>query len=112
MLFLVPDKPYVTQESDAAAILDFFAPPKSAGDEAHLDVSTAGQVTVLLLADDVITLPGQGTQTRIGVYPLRMHWAQGDWKILQPDTATSYRSLAAAPGSPQAAASGWQELTQ
>jgi hypothetical protein len=73
---------------------------------------TAGQVTVLLLAADVITLPGQGTQTRIGVYPLRMHWAEGDWKILRSDAATSYSSLSAEPGSPQAAASGWQELTQ
>jgi hypothetical protein len=69
-------------------------------------------VTVLLLADDVITLPDQGTQTRVGVYPLRMRWADGDWKILQPDTATSYSSLTAEPGSPQAAASGWEELTQ
>ncbi len=73
---------------------------------------TAGQVTVLLLADDIITLPGQGTQTRIGVYPLRMHWAGGDWKILPPDTAVSYVSLDAEPGSPQAASSGWQELSQ
>jgi hypothetical protein len=72
---------------------------------------TGRQATVLLLADDVITLPEQGTQTRIGVYPLRMHWAEGDWKILQPDNATSYSPLSAEPGSPQAAAIGWQELT-
>ncbi len=72
---------------------------------------TAGQVTVLLLADDVITLPGQGTQTRIGIYPLRMHWAEGDWKILRPDTAVTYSFLSAEPGSAQAAADGWQELT-
>ena len=72
---------------------------------------TADQVTVLLLADDVLTLPGQGTQTRVGVYPLRMHWAEDDWKILQPDTRTSYSQLGAVPGTAQAAADGWQEMT-
>ncbi len=72
---------------------------------------TADQVTVLLLADDVLTLPGQGTQTRVGVYPLRMHWAGDDWKILQPDTRTSYSQLSAVPGTAQAAANGWQEMT-
>ena len=72
---------------------------------------TADQVTVLLLADDVLTLPGQGTQTRVGVYPLRMHWAEDDWKILQPDTHTSYSQLSAVPGTAQATANGWQEMT-
>lgn len=69
------------------------------------------QVTVLLLADDVITLPGLSTQTRVGVYPLRMHWAQDDWKLLRPDPSASYSFLTAAPGSAQAAADGWKELT-
>jgi hypothetical protein len=72
---------------------------------------TSDQVTVLLLCDFVATVPGQGTQTRIGVFPLRMHWASGDWKILPPVT-TDYSSLGAEPGSPQAAASGWQQLMQ
>jgi len=71
---------------------------------------TPDQVTVLLLSDFVITLPAQGTQTRIAVYPLSMHWAQDDWKILAPGS-TSYVKLAAEPGSPQAASDGWQELT-
>jgi hypothetical protein len=61
------------------------------------DVS-ADQVTVLLLADYVSTVPGQGTQTSIGVFPLRMHWAEGDWKILPPGSA-DYSGLAAGPGS-------------
>ncbi len=72
--------------------------------------ATADQVTVLLLADYVLTLPGQGTQTRVVVYPLRMHWAAGDWKILRPDDSAGYSGLSAEPGSAQAAASGWQEL--
>jgi hypothetical protein len=45
------DIPWKLEESDAAAILDFFAPPKPAGDEAHLDVSSAGQVTVQFVTD-------------------------------------------------------------
>lgn len=71
---------------------------------------TPDQVTVLLLSDFVTTLPDQGTQTRVGVYPLRMHWAQDDWKILAPDNA-SYLKLAVEPGSTEAASDGWQELT-
>jgi hypothetical protein len=71
---------------------------------------TPDQVTVLLLADYITTLPGQGTQTSIGVYPLQMGWADSDWKIFPPSTV-SYSSLAAEPGSPQAASDGWQELT-
>ena len=72
---------------------------------------TPDQVTVLLLADDVLTLPSQGTQTRVGVYPLRMHWAEDDWKILRPGTRTSYVHLSAVPGTAQAAGLGWQEMT-
>ena len=45
------DIPWKLEETDAAAILDFFAPPKSAGDEAHLDVNTGGQVTVQFVTD-------------------------------------------------------------
>lgn len=71
---------------------------------------TASQVTVLLLCDYVTTLPGAGTQARVSVYPLRMHWAQGDWKILTP-ASTSYSGLGAEPGSAQAASDGWQELS-
>jgi hypothetical protein len=70
---------------------------------------TAARVTVLLLCDFTATVPGQGTQTRIGVFPVRLHWHAGDWKILAPGTA-GYAGLAAEPASPQAAALGWQEL--
>jgi hypothetical protein len=72
---------------------------------------TADRVTVLLLCDFIATVPGQGTQTRIGVFPLPMHWTSGDWKILPPVT-TDYSSLSAEPDSPQAAASGWKPLLQ
>ena len=45
------DIPWKLEESDATAVLDFFALPKPAGDEAHLDISTAGQVTVQFVTD-------------------------------------------------------------
>ena len=45
------DIPWKLEESDASAVLDLFAPPKPAGDEAHLDISTAGQVTVQFVTD-------------------------------------------------------------
>jgi len=70
---------------------------------------TADLVTVLLLCDFTTTVRGDGTQTSIGVFPVRLHWYAGDWKILAPGTA-SYAGLVAEPASPQAAALGWQEL--
>ena len=69
------------------------------------------QVTVLLLARYTTSLPGTGTKSSNAVFPLRMHWAGGDWKVLKPD-GTTYTSLAAAPGSDQASSLGWQELGQ
>lgn len=72
---------------------------------------TPGQVTVLLLASDIITLPTQGTQSRVGVYPLRMHWTEDDWKILTPDPKANYAKLSAVPGTPAAASLGWQVMT-
>jgi hypothetical protein len=70
---------------------------------------TADRVTVLLLCDATTSRPGQGTQTRVAVFPLQMHWAQADWKVASVGT-DSYASLAAEPFSPRAAALGWQEL--
>jgi hypothetical protein len=72
------------------------------------DVSP-NRVTVLLLADIIATTPGGGTTTKVGVFPVALHWAQGDWKVL-PTPATSYSALAAEPGSAQAASLGWQQL--
>lgn len=45
------DIPWKLEDSDPAPILDFFAPPKQAGDEAHVDVSAAGQVTMQFVTD-------------------------------------------------------------
>jgi hypothetical protein len=72
------------------------------------DVS-ADRVTVLLLSDIIATTPGGGTTAKVGVFPVALHWAQGDWKAL-PAPATDYSGLTAEPGSAQAASLGWQEL--
>ncbi|MEU9889989.1 hypothetical protein AB0M95_13025 [Sphaerisporangium sp. NPDC051017] len=72
---------------------------------------TTDSVTVLLLGYLQTTLPGQEPQNRIGVFPLRMHWAAGDWKVPAPTLSADYSGLQAAPGSPEAAALGWLPLT-
>lgn len=71
---------------------------------------SAGRVTVLLLGYYAISLPQQQPRTQIGVYPATMHWTGRDWKVMAPDPGADYSSLAAQPGSAQAAAAGWQPL--
>ncbi len=79
--------------------------------EYQVRAASARQVTVLLLAYYTTTVPGQQPQTSSGVYPLTVHWARGDWKILAP-SGPSYSGLDARPGTPKAAADGWQPLDQ
>ncbi|MFG1878036.1 hypothetical protein ACGFIV_24595 [Sphaerisporangium sp. NPDC049003] len=67
-------------------------------------------VTVLLLGYLQITLPDQESKNRIGVFPLQMHWAAGDWKMPAPTLSADYSGLEAMPGSEEAAAMGWQPL--
>jgi type III restriction enzyme len=45
------DIPWKLEGNDPTPILDFFAPPKPGVDEAHLDVSAAGQITVDFVTD-------------------------------------------------------------
>jgi len=66
-------------------------------------------VTVLLLADLTSVTPAVGTVTQVSVFPVAMHWARGDWKVLR-NPAGDYEGLAAEPDTPQAAALGWQDL--
>ena len=72
---------------------------------------TADSVTVLLLGYYQTTLPGQNAQNRIGVFPLQMHWAAGDWKMPEPTLSADYHDLETQPGSSEAAALGWQPLS-
>ncbi len=79
--------------------------------EYQLENTAADQVTVLFLTDLDVTLPGQGTQAKVSLFPLRMHWDGGDWKILPPQPAGDFASLLTQPGTSQAAAAGWKELS-
>jgi hypothetical protein len=68
------------------------------------------RVTVLLLMDLISTVPGAGYITRASVFPVAVHWAAGDWKVL-PTPATSYARLIAVPGTGQASSLGWLPLS-
>jgi hypothetical protein len=72
--------------------------------------ATPNQVTVLFLGDYTQTMTDGTSQVSLGVWPVRMIWAAGDWKLLPDENTTSYTSLQAEPGSPAAAAKGWQTL--
>ena len=78
--------------------------------EYQVQSATADDAKVLLLATYTTSSPGQGIQTRMGVYPLEMKWSAGDWHILTPSDNTDYSGLSAQPESPDASAKGWQEL--
>ncbi len=77
--------------------------------EYQVEGASADRVTVLLLSDFISATPGQGTTTGIGVFPVALGWSAGDWKVL-PAAPRDYSGMTAEPGSPQAAALGWQEL--
>lgn len=77
----------------------------------QLKSESADNAEVLLLAYFTEATPSQGTVAHTAVFPMVMHWAAGDWKFLPMDTA-DYSSLAAQPGSAQAASDGWTNFTQ
>ncbi len=45
------DIPWKLEDADPAPILDYFEPPKRAADEAHVDVDTAGAITLAFVND-------------------------------------------------------------
>jgi hypothetical protein len=71
---------------------------------------TPSQVTVLFLGDYTQTTASGTSQVSLGVWPLQMTWAAADWKLLPDQPGQGYTSLRADPGSPAAAAKGWQDL--
>lgn len=77
----------------------------------QLKSESADNAEVLLLAYFTEATPSQGTVAHTAVFPMVVHWAAGDWKFLPMDT-TDYSSLAAQPGSAQAASDGWTNFTQ
>jgi hypothetical protein len=71
------------------------------------DVS-ADRVLVLLLASGTFINAHGGTARTTGVFPVRMHWSGGDWKLAAiGGSGQDYSSLAATPGTQSAASQGW-----
>jgi hypothetical protein len=66
---------------------------------------------VLLLADMSTSTTTGGSQTRLAVFPLVMHYTAGDWKFLPFDNSANWAALSAVPGSADAAGKGWAEFT-
>ena len=69
------------------------------------------QVVVLLLTSNTFINAQGGTAGTSGVYPMRMHWTGGDWRLAGiGGTGQDYTALNAAPGTAAAAGKGWQPL--
>lgn len=78
----------------------------------QLRSTTPDSMTVLILAYYTTSTPDAGVKSTVGVYPMDLYWDGQDWKVRKPDVTKNadYVSLAAQPGSTQAAANGWLEL--
>jgi hypothetical protein len=72
------------------------------------------RMIVLMLAYVTSNTPQQGMVTRLGVFPVVVVWRDDDWRIGSlagvPEYATA--DLLVQPGSAQAAALGWREITR
>ena len=70
-------------------------------------------VTVLLLAYLTATSPARGIESFYAVFPYELAWFGGDWKASkQPAAAPDYSGLRRAPGTADATAAGWIDLTR
>lgn len=68
-------------------------------------------VLVLLLTDSTFINGRGGTAQTTGVFPVRMRWIAGDWKVSGIGAAgRNYSTLAAEPDTQAAAKLGWLSL--
>jgi hypothetical protein len=73
--------------------------------------ATANDVLVLLLTDSTFVNARGGMAQTTGVFPVRMRWTAGDWKLASiGGIGASYASLAATPDTQGAADQGWLAL--
>jgi hypothetical protein len=79
----------------------------------QIRAASANSMIVLILGYLTTQTATTGVNDQIGVFPVEIHWAAGDWKLIKPGVSTQadYSSLSAKPGSPDADAKGWLELT-
>jgi hypothetical protein len=123
---LAADPSYTTAQNDAAqgAVADRTSLGLSASGPVPADASIVAEpveyqlrevepdrVLVLLLAD-LSTTTSQGSKTQLAVFPVPMHYTAGDWKFLPFDNSANWAALSATPGTPDAAAKGWAQITQ
>jgi hypothetical protein len=74
------------------------------------DVS-ADRILVLLLTSCTFINARGGTARTTGVFPVRMHWTDGDWKLATVGGGgQDYSGLTATPSSQTAANKGWESL--
>ncbi|WP_179277045.1 hypothetical protein [Actinoplanes regularis] len=70
-------------------------------------------VTVLVLAYLTVRSQNSGIRSQVAVFPIQLVWSDGDWKdTKRADSAPDYAQLRTQPGTPEAAAAGWQEFLQ
>jgi hypothetical protein len=71
------------------------------------------EMTVLLLVYLTVTTPAAGVQVRMGVYPFRLVWSVGDWKLgKRAADAPDYAELRFRPGTPEARTAGWLDFVR
>lgn len=74
------------------------------------DASTDNVLVLLLTLSTFINARSGSAQTT-GVFPVRMHWTGGDWKLAAiGDTGHDYSGLVATPDTQAAASRGWLAL--
>jgi len=74
------------------------------------NVGTDSVLVLLLTSNTFINARGGSAQT-MGVYPVKMHWTGGDWRLAAVGgTGQDYSGLAATPDTSAAVAQGWLAL--
>lgn len=72
--------------------------------------ATANDALVLLLTDSTFVNAHGGMAQTTGVFPVRMHWTAGDWKLASIGGGQNYAGLDATPDTQVAAGQGWLAL--
>ncbi|MBS2963938.1 hypothetical protein KGA66_12855 [Actinocrinis puniceicyclus] len=73
--------------------------------------ATADSVMVLLLTSSTFINTRGGIAQTTGVFPVRMHWTGGDWRLADiGGTGQDFSVLAATPDTQEAAGRGWKAL--
>lgn len=72
--------------------------------------ASADDLLVLLLTDSTFIDARGGMAHTTGVFPVRMHWTAGDWKLEAIGGGQDFSALSATPDTQAAASEGWLAL--